>query len=62
MSRAFSADVFLFHGSWGICPMLAMNSAPLALDRYGAVRRPRAAAVTDEDAPQARRHNDLATK
>ena len=29
---------------------------------HGAVRRPRAAAVTDEDAPQARRHNDLATK
>ncbi len=39
-----------------------MTKAPLALDRYGAVRRPGAAAVTDEDAPQARRHNDLATK
>ena len=39
-----------------------MTKAPLALERYGAVRRPRAAAVTDEDAPQARRYNDLATK
>ena len=39
-----------------------MTKAPLALERYGAVRRPGAAAVTDEDAPQARGHNDLATK
>jgi NADH:ubiquinone oxidoreductase subunit 5 (subunit L)/multisubunit Na+/H+ antiporter MnhA subunit len=43
-------------------PQAHMTKAPLTLDRYGAVRRPRAAAVTDEDAPQARRHNDLATK
>ena len=47
--------------SLGVAPG-SYDEAPLALDRYGAVRRPRAAAVTDEDAPQARRHNDLATK
>jgi hypothetical protein len=39
-----------------------MTKAPLVLDGYGAVRRHGAAAVTDEDAPQARRYNDLATK
>jgi len=39
-----------------------MTRAPLALERYGAVRRPGAATVTDEDAPQARDHNVLATK
>jgi NADH:ubiquinone oxidoreductase subunit 5 (subunit L)/multisubunit Na+/H+ antiporter MnhA subunit len=43
-------------------PQAHMTKAPLALDRYGAVRRPRVAAVIDEDAPQPRRHNDLATK
>ena len=43
-------------------PQAHMTKAPLALDRYGVVRRPSAAAVTDEDAPQARRHNDLGTK
>ena len=46
----------------GALPQAHMTKAPLALDRYGAVRRPGAAAVTDEDAPQARRYTDLATK
>jgi hypothetical protein len=39
-----------------------MTKAPLALDSYGAVRHPAAAAVTDENASQARGSNDLATK
>ena len=39
-----------------------MTRAPLALESYGAVRRPRAAAVTDEDAPLVSRYSDLATK
>ena len=46
----------------GALPQAHMTKAPLALDRYGAVRRPSAAAVTDEDAPQVRGHTDLATK
>ena len=46
----------------GALPQAHMTKAPSALYSYGAVRRPSAAAVTDEDAPQARRHNDLATK
>ena len=46
----------------GALPQAHMTKAPLALDRYGVVRRPGAAAVTDGDAPQARRHNNLATK
>jgi hypothetical protein len=57
----------LQHSYWydripGASPQADMTKAPLALDRYGVVRLPRAAAVTDEDAPQARRHNDLAIK
>ena len=35
-----------------------MTKAPLALDSDGAVRRPRAAAVTDEDAPLANRYSE----
>ena len=47
---------------WGVAPD-SYEQAPLRAETaYGAVRRPSAAAVTDEDAPQARRHNDLATK
>ncbi len=46
----------------GALPQAHMTEAPLALEIYGAVRRPSAAAMTDEDAPQARRHNDLAAK
>ena len=46
----------------GALPQAHMTKAPSALCSYGAVRRPRATAVSDEDAPQARRHNDLATK
>jgi NADH:ubiquinone oxidoreductase subunit 5 (subunit L)/multisubunit Na+/H+ antiporter MnhA subunit len=46
----------------GASPQARMTKAPLALDKYGAVHRPGAAAMTDEDAPQARRHNDLGTK
>ncbi|HTG27670.1 MAG TPA: hypothetical protein VK818_05565 [Methylomirabilota bacterium] len=34
MSRAFSAGVLLIHGTWGACPRLAMNAAPLALSKY----------------------------
>jgi NADH-quinone oxidoreductase subunit M len=37
-------------------------AAPLALASHSAARRSGAADVTDENAPQARRHNDLATK
>ena len=46
----------------GALPQAHMTKAPLALDKYGVVRRRGAADVTDTDAPQARRHNDLATK
>src|SRR4029077_11535862 len=46
----------------GALPQAYMTKAPSALCSYGAVRRPRATAASDEDAPQARRHNDLATK
>ncbi|MGC2626613.1 MAG: hypothetical protein WA269_07235, partial [Candidatus Udaeobacter sp.] len=46
----------------GALPQAYMTKAPLAPERYGAVRRPGAATVTDEDAPQAHRYNDLATK
>jgi hypothetical protein len=46
----------------GTLPQAHMTKAPLALERYGAVRHSGAEAVTDEDAPQARGHNDLATK
>jgi len=34
VSRAFSAGVLLIHGTWGACPRLAMNAAPLALSKY----------------------------
>jgi hypothetical protein len=53
---------YWYDGIPGAMPQAHMTKAPLALDRYGVVRRPGAAAVTDGDAPQARRHNDLATK
>jgi len=53
---------YWYDGIPGALPQAHMTKAPLALDRYGVVRRPRAAAVTDGDAPKARRHNDLATK
>jgi NADH:ubiquinone oxidoreductase subunit 5 (subunit L)/multisubunit Na+/H+ antiporter MnhA subunit len=46
----------------GALPQAHMTKAPLALDRYGAVRHPGAAAVTDEDPREARRCNDLVTK
>src|SRR5437016_8248342 len=34
VSRAFSARVLLIHGTWGACPRLASNAAPLALSKY----------------------------
>ena len=46
----------------GALPQAHMTRAPLALERYDAVRRPSAAVVTDENAPRARGHNELATK
>ena len=53
---------YWYDGIPGALPQAHMTKAPLALDRYVVVRRPGAAAVTDGDAPHARRHNDLATK
>jgi NADH:ubiquinone oxidoreductase subunit 5 (subunit L)/multisubunit Na+/H+ antiporter MnhA subunit len=53
---------YWYDGIPGALPQAHMTKAPLALDRYGVVRRPGAAAVTDGDAPQAHRYNDLATK
>jgi hypothetical protein len=46
----------------GALPQAHMTKAPLSVDSHGAVHLQGAAAVTDDDAPQARRHNDLATK
>jgi hypothetical protein len=46
----------------GALPQAHMTKAPLALDSHGDMRRQGAAAVTDEDAPQTCRYNDLATK
>jgi hypothetical protein len=35
VNRAFSADVVLgFDESWGAAPRLALNAAPLAVNRY----------------------------
>jgi NADH:ubiquinone oxidoreductase subunit 5 (subunit L)/multisubunit Na+/H+ antiporter MnhA subunit len=46
----------------GALPRAHMTKAPLALDSHGAVHFPGAAAVAEENGPQPRRHNDLATK
>jgi NADH:ubiquinone oxidoreductase subunit 5 (subunit L)/multisubunit Na+/H+ antiporter MnhA subunit len=46
----------------GALPRAHMTKAPLALDSHGAVHLPGAAAVAEENGPQPRRHNDLATK
>jgi NADH-quinone oxidoreductase subunit M len=60
---AVSANGAEFIASSAQAPQGLWNQkTSLALDRYGVVRPPGAAAVTDGDAPQARRHNDLATK
>jgi hypothetical protein len=37
VNRVFSADVLGNYESWGGCPSLAMNAAPLALDRYATI-------------------------
>ena len=59
---AVSADGAEFIASLGQAPQDPWNNKAAALGSHSAARKSGAADVTDENASQARRYNDLATK